>query len=62
MTKHVIDRPKTTDTGRMNREFSRIGADDMPRPQTRQLQKRSRATVDGKRLKAFTAIERQSDS
>ncbi|MEM9427449.1 MAG: hypothetical protein AAGA06_12195 [Pseudomonadota bacterium] len=62
MTKHVIDHPKTRDAKRMTREFSRIGAREHPSPQTRDLQKRTRKTGGGKRLKAFTDIERRSDS
>ena len=62
MTKHVIDHPKTGDATRMTREFSRIGANERPRPQTRDLQKRTRKIRDGKRLKAFTTIERRDDS
>ncbi len=62
MTKHVIDHPKTTDNARAAKEFSRIDADEMPRPQTKTLQKRARTHKEGKRLKAFTDIERRSDS
>ena len=62
MTKHVIDRPKTTNSTRAAREFSRIDADEMPRPQTKTLQKRARTTPQGKRLKAFTKIDRSSDA
>ncbi|MCG6883775.1 MAG: hypothetical protein LJE62_08490 [Silicimonas sp.] len=58
MTKHVLDHPKHRDGTRRSQEFTRIDADEMPRPQTKDLQKRSRKTDDGKRLKAFTEIER----
>ena len=61
MSKHVIDHPKATNTARAAREFSRIDADAKPRQQTQALQKRARAT-SGKRLKAFTRIERRGVS
>ena len=58
MTKHVLDRPKHSDGKRRSQEFTRIDADEMPRPQTKALLKRARKDSDGKRLKAFTDIER----
>lgn len=58
MTKHVLDRSKQRDGVRKSQEFARIDGADMPRPQTKKLQKRSRAATEGKRLKAFTKIER----
>lgn len=61
MTKHVIDHPATGDTAAMSEHFSKIEADRMPRPQTRELQKRTRKTSEGKRLKQYTDIERRSD-
>ncbi len=62
MTKHIIDHPKTTDNIRAAQEYTRIDGDDMPRPQTKTLQKRARTNKEGKRLKAFTDIERRSGS
>ncbi len=62
MTKHVTDHLKTTGKTRAAREYVRIDAADMPRPQTRSLQKRPRANAGGARLKAFTKIERRADS
>ena len=62
MTKHVIDRPKTSDTTRAAKEFSRIEADQKPRPQTRILQKRTRTTSENTRLKAFAGIDRRAGS
>jgi hypothetical protein len=60
MTKHVLDRPKRSDGTRRSQEFTRIDADDMPRPQTKVLQKRTRKPSEGKRLKVFTDLERQT--
>ncbi len=62
MTKHVTDHPKTTDKTRAAREYARIDAAEMPRPQTRALQKRPRSNIENARLKAFTKIERHVDS
>ena len=62
MTKHIIDHPKTSDNARAAREYTRIDGDDLPRPQTKTLQKRARTKTESKRLKAFTDIERRSGS
>ncbi len=62
MTKHVIDHAKTGEKSRRSQEYSRIDADEMPRPQTKELQRRSHTTKEGQRLKAFTDIERRGDS
>lgn len=62
MTKHVIDRPRTTDTSRLSQQFARIEGDEKPRPQSAKLQKRTRTHVQNSRLKAFTGIERRDDS
>lgn len=61
MSKHVFDHSKGKDTARSER-FSKIEADQMPRPQTQELQKRNRKTSESKRLQEFTDIERRSDS
>ncbi len=58
MTKHVLDHPKHLDDTRRSQEFTRIDADEMPRPQTKDLQKRARKSTGGTRLKAFTDIDR----
>lgn len=60
MNKHVIDHPKSGHTPRMPKEFKRIEADERPRPQTKQLQQRSRKTAEGSRIKAYTEIDRRS--
>lgn len=59
MNKHVIDHPKSGHTPRMPTEFKRIEADERPRPQTKQLQQRSRKTTGNARLKAFAEIDRR---
>lgn len=61
MTKHVLDHSKGNDTARSER-YSKIEADQMPRPQTQGLQKRPRKTSESKRLQEFTDIDRRSDS
>lgn len=62
MSKHIVDHPKSGHTPRRSKEFKRIEADERPRPQTKQLQQRSRTTNDAGRLKAYTDIERRGDS
>ena len=61
MPKHVIDHPRT-EAGSTSAQYSKIEADQMPRPQTQELQKRPRKTSEGKRLKEYTGIERRSES
>lgn len=60
MTKHVLDHQRQRDGARKSQEFARIDGDDMPRPQTKELQKRARKTNDGNRLKTYTRIERNA--
>ncbi|MEL7151047.1 MAG: hypothetical protein AAGK71_09950 [Pseudomonadota bacterium] len=62
MTKHVIDHPRPADSSRLSQQFARIEADEKPRPQSAQLQKRARTTPQNSRLKAFTKIARRDDS
>lgn len=57
--KHVIDHPKDSNAQRVSETYARIDGNRMPRPQTKELQRRSRAPQAGTRLKHFTRIERQ---
>lgn len=60
MTKHVLDHSKGREAS--SDRFAKIEADRMPRPQTQELQKRSRTSSESKRLKEYTGIERRADS
>ncbi len=60
--KHVIDHPKDSNAQRLSETYARIDGNQMPRPQTKELQRRSRTAKAGTRLKHFARIERQDGS
>ena len=59
MTQHILDHPRSRDAGQKAKQFSRIAADTLPRPQSKNLQQRTRKTGADNRLKAFAEIERR---
>ncbi len=62
MTKHVFDRVRSHDDTLRRQEFYRMEKDAGPRASTKSLQQAPHSREDGRVLKEFIRIERETDS